>query len=299
MNLSILTDKELSLALENLIGDERQVTLKVLYHLIEIEQRGCFRDEGYSSLFDYCTRKLKYSEGCAYKRITASRCLRDNPELGGLFSEGKINLCTLTTASRALREETTTVEQIVSKTRREVELLVAKRIETKPRERIKPIAMVIPELPLFIQQEKPQAERRYELKFSVSEEVYQKLEHAKAALSNSLGSELSLEALLERLLHTQVRPKAKDQTVSSDTRYIPKAVKRAVVSRDASQCCFQAPDGTRCTERHYLQFDHIVPFSCGGKSELENLRLLCPAHNRLLAERYFGRDKISQFANRD
>lgn len=298
MNLSILTDKELSLALENLIGDERQVTLKVLYHLIEVERRGCFRDDGYSSLFDYCTRKLRYSEGCTYKRITASRCLRDNPELGVLFSEGKINLCTLTTASRALREETTTVEQIVGKTKREVELLVAKGVEIKPRERMKPIAVVSPELPLLIQ-EKPQAERRYELKFSVSAEVYNKLESAKAALSNSLGSELSLEALLEKLLDTQAKPKAHDSIVSSNTRYISKAVKRAVISRDSSQCSFRAPDGTRCTARHYLQFDHIVPFSCGGKSELGNLRLLCPAHNRLLAERYFGREKISQFKARD
>ncbi len=299
MNLSILTDKELLLALENLIGDEREITLKVLYHLIEIEQRGCFRGEGYSSLFDYCTRKLQYSEGGAYKRITASRCLRDNPELGGLFSEGRINLCTLTTASRALRDETTTVEQIVGKTKREVELLVARSSETKPRERIKPIAVKPPELPLFIQQEELQAERRYELKFSVSEELYRKLESAKAALSNSLGSELSLEALLEKLLNSRVKPKTSAQSLSSKTRYIPKAVKRAVVSRDASQCSFQAPDGSRCTERHYLQFDHIVPFSCGGKSELENLRLLCPAHNRLLAERYFGRDKIIQFKSRD
>ncbi len=45
----------------------------------------------------------------------------------------------------------------------------------------------------FIQQERPQAERQYELKFSVSEELYHKLENAKAALSNCLGSELSLD----------------------------------------------------------------------------------------------------------
>ena len=70
-NLSTLTDAELSTSLGRLAGDERQVTLKVLYHLIELERRGCFRDEGYSSIFDYCTRKLNYSDGCAYQRITA------------------------------------------------------------------------------------------------------------------------------------------------------------------------------------------------------------------------------------
>jgi hypothetical protein len=34
--------------------------------------------------------------------------------------------------------------------------------------------------------------------------------------------------------------------------------------------------------------DHIVPIARGGRSTLENLRLLCPAHNQFAAEQELG-----------
>ena len=223
MNLSTLSDLELSASLEKLTGNEREVTLRILYHLIEIERRGLFRELGYSSLFDYCTRKLKYSEGSAYKRITASRCLKDNPELCDSFLRGEITLCTITTAARALKEEATTVAAIAGKSKRDVERMVAKSVNRKPKERIKTVMLAAQELPLFTQA--AQQEARYELKFSINEDVYKKLEAAKAELSTSLGRELTLEALLEKLLDIQQKPKVRTQhSKDSDTRYIPKQV---------------------------------------------------------------------------
>jgi 5-methylcytosine-specific restriction endonuclease McrA len=41
-----------------------------------------------------------------------------------------------------------------------------------------------------------------------------------------------------------------------------------------------------------LQIDHIVPFAKGGKTEASNLRTLCRAHNLLMAELEFGREKV-------
>ena len=63
MNLENLSDYELLNAVCQLQGNEREVTLKIIYHLIEIERRKLYFAQGYSSMFDYCTRKLKYSEG--------------------------------------------------------------------------------------------------------------------------------------------------------------------------------------------------------------------------------------------
>jgi hypothetical protein len=38
-----------------------------------------------------------------------------------------------------------------------------------------------------------------------------------------------------------------------------------------------------------LQIDHVVPFAHGGSStQSQNLRLLCPQHNRLAADNIFG-----------
>ena len=38
-------------------------------------------------------------------------------------------------------------------------------------------------------------------------------------------------------------------------------------------------DGTRCNSKFQTQFDHQVAFSKGGKTNLENMQLLCRVHN--------------------
>lgn len=83
------------------------------------------------------------------------------------------------------------------------------------------------------------------------------------------------------------------------TRYIPKAVRQAVYERDSGRCTFVAVDnlagGRRCTCQIGLEYDHIKPFCYGGEHVVENLRLRCPAHNQLEAERVFGSDFMAQF----
>jgi hypothetical protein len=69
-------------------------------------------------------------------------------------------------------------------------------------------------------------------------------------------------------------------------------VQRAVWERDGGRCAFVSADGHRCEECGQLEFDHIVPVAKGGESTVENLRLLCRAHNRHAAEREFGKDQM-------
>jgi HNH endonuclease len=47
--------------------------------------------------------------------------------------------------------------------------------------------------------------------------------------------------------------------------------------------------GRRCESKFHLQIDHCLPVAMGGKSDFENLRLLCQTHNLLMAERSFRR----------
>ena len=64
-------------------------------------------------------------------------------------------------------------------------------------------------------------------------------------------------------------------------RAIPAAVKREVWQRDAGRCRYVDPHtGRRCTSRHLLQIDHVLPYALGGRSDPGNLRLLCHAHHR-------------------
>jgi len=81
--------------------------------------------------------------------------------------------------------------------------------------------------------------------------------------------------------------------------YTKVADKAAVWVRDESQCRFVSPiNGRRCTGRFGIQEDHVVPVALGGPSSVENLRLLCPAHNRFEAERIFGREKMDRYTQK-
>ncbi|HKP59476.1 MAG TPA: hypothetical protein VJV78_22290 [Polyangiales bacterium] len=73
------------------------------------------------------------------------------------------------------------------------------------------------------------------------------------------------------------------------SRYVRRAVVREVYARDGGQCTFVSPDGRRCSARDHLELHHEDPFARGGLPTVGNVRLLCHAHNALLAERDFGR----------
>src|ERR1700712_3202528 len=76
------------------------------------------------------------------------------------------------------------------------------------------------------------------------------------------------------------------------SRYIPRALRRAVYVRDAGQCTFVSSNGRRCAERGTLELHHVVAFARGGATTLENLRLVCRCHNGYLAERDFGAEHM-------
>lgn len=103
----------------------------------------------------------------------------------------------------------------------------------------------------------------------------------------------SLKKFVSKKAPREAKPKE-----LTPTRYIPKHTSFKVKERDRHQCTFIAPDGHRCSETHALQIDHIVPYALGGTNCESNLRLLCPAHNRLCAERVFGKEKIESYLHR-
>ncbi len=70
------------------------------------------------------------------------------------------------------------------------------------------------------------------------------------------------------------------------SRFIPIAIRRAVHLRDQGQCTYtDRKTKHRCHSPHALDFDHHVPLVMGGETTVENLRLLCNPHHRLVTER--------------
>lgn len=59
----------------------------------------------------------------------------------------------------------------------------------------------------------------------------------------------------------------------SQSRYVSQTTKKIVYTRDGGRC-------NCCGSSLNLEYDHIIPFSCGGQSVVSNIQLLCQKCNR-------------------
>ena len=71
--VSALSDRRLLQQLKRLTAVEHQLEIVVIDHLRELHRRRLYLTLGCSSLFDYATRELGYSEAAAWRRIKAMR----------------------------------------------------------------------------------------------------------------------------------------------------------------------------------------------------------------------------------
>jgi hypothetical protein len=86
----------------------------------------------------------------------------------------------------------------------------------------------------------------------------------------------------------------KSRQLQPGSRHIPVEVARAVRERDGDQCTFTDSAGRRCSERRFLTFEHCDPFALGGPPTVENLCILCSAHNAHMARQVFGEAFIAK-----
>ena len=80
----------------------------------------------------------------------------------------------------------------------------------------------------------------------------------------------------------------------AESRYVASEVSERVHERDSYECTYRGPDGRRCTARVGLHLDHKRPFGIFRSNDESIMRLLCPAHNLLEAERVYGPAFIQQ-----
>ncbi len=160
-----------------------------------------------------------------------------------------------------------------------------------------------------------QPEQRFSFQFEVGQEVKEKYQEADSLLSRKYPKGASMEQVLDELLEAYLekncpqrrerRRKARKDRKRGNSfppveivktgRYIPQEVRDMVWTRDGGRCCFTAPDGRRCTSRHNLQFEHIMPVAKGGDNSVKNIELLCFCHNQHRAEREYGKEHMMSF----
>ena len=309
-DIRTLSNDDLVRRLEMAVTKEREMTMQVLLHLNEVERRRLHLDSGYSSLYVYCVRRLKYSSSAAGRRVQAARCIRRHPEVLPMLKNRELSLSTISLIAPVLKQDKTILEKVRGASHRQVEKIVAQYgPPVALRDRVRPVRVATPgagsEDKLFVQ-------------FLADENLMEVFEEVRALLSrdgkNPSIADVMRAALTEyRDRHSPVarkeRREAKAGTASVDSRrrewtdaiksrHIPDEVRDAVFTRDGGKCTFTSNDGTQCQSTHCIQIDHIVPFAAGGTNDPSNLRLLCGAHNRLMAERTLGKHVMQPFWRR-
>ena len=318
--LKSISDDELLRRLSGLVQQSRRVESELVAHIAEVDERRLYAREACSSMFTYCTEKLRLSEHEAYLRIAVGRASRRHPVLLTMLADGRLHLSGIAKLAPHLTEANreTLLARAAHKFKREIEELVTE-LSPKPdvpavmrklparREKARPSAT--PQLgPDLVPAPKPQGPRpveplapaRYKVQFTASAELKDKIERLRGLMPEGDLAAIIEEAVTEKLERLESRRFGKTRAprqaleeadTSPSSRYIPAPVRRAVSERDGNQCAFVDSRGRRCSERHKLQFHHRQPFARGGDHSPENVYMMCPTHNHFLAERDYGKER--------
>ena len=236
-SITKLTDNELVKKLEKLGGTERELLVKMLGYLIEVERRELYLPRGYRSLYEFCTGHLKYSGASASRRIAAARCMKKYPRIAGMLLRGEINLSVLNLVADMLTKENCRdiLSGIKGRSYRDVRRLVARyNPEEEIRDRVKPV-YIKTELEIVSEgdpdtkkggekcssdvgragslestgyggifndsvqggQREVVFEEKYELRFAVDPEFMEKIERLRALVSNRCKKKPDFETLFE------------------------------------------------------------------------------------------------------
>jgi hypothetical protein len=328
-NLAQLSDAELLHATRVHLERSHEMDAELLLLLGEIEERRLYAERAFSSMFDFCTRELNFSEDVACNRIALAKLARRLPRVLDFVRDGRIHLSGLGLLAKHLTEENveTVLAAAAGKSKRSIEELVA-RLAPQPSvsasirklpERPSPAPMVEeapPALPLVVAaapmplpppidrkpEVKPLSAEGYLVKLTVSRELKEKLERAQELMRHRGEGDLAtvieraVDLLIEDVMKERfgVGRKSRGTAANAEqreevSRHIPDPIKREVYERDGGQCTFVSADGRRCDERGGLEYEHIEGFARTAQHTVEGITLHCRTHNQLAADRLYGR----------
>ena len=347
LSLKRVRDEDLLRQLLELVKQSRGVEAEVVAHIGEVELRRLYAREACSSMFEYCRRVLGLRENEAYLRITVARAARENPVLLEMLRDGRLHLSGIARLAPHLTHENleAVLKRACGMSHREIRELVS---ELEPRPDVAPSIRKLPHRPDTLPERphtlplrpagnglqlgaprvesdavnpgsrvaapsrppvvEPLAPNRYQVRFTASTELRDKLERLRALLRSSVPDgdlariiDIAVTEKLQRVegkRFGQTKAPRRDLAEADTTpssRHIPAAVRRAVYERDGGRCAYRDKYGRRCARRHDLEFHHRHPFARGGDHSPVNVTLMCRAHNTLLAEQDYGEDAMARF----
>jgi hypothetical protein len=295
VDLRRLNNTEFHVEFEKAAEEDQRTTIVMLEFINDCERRKSYLDLGYSSIWDYCVRKLGYPSSTAGRYIAAARCIRENPEVHQMLDRREVNVTSIAQFASILDENNKDVilSQVKGASWRDVERVARRfRPPVELRDRM-----------VHVQASTPDGVQDMVFtQFLAPDEYAEVFDDVRNLMPGDMScGDILLTALREyRDRHSPIeRQKRREKKGSAslhshqresneDSHHIPKIVRDVIFIRDGGQCTFVAPDGTRCQCRKDLQVDHIKPLANDGPIDMANLRLLCGGHNRLMAERTMG-----------
>ena len=322
-DLRALSDEALLSGLDSLLGFQHQTLARLLGYLGEVEERELHLLAAYPSLYAFCLGQLRMSEDEACRRRAkraseasargrrdgapdedaAARLARRFPAVLPHIDSGALHLSALGELGPYLTGDNhdELLRAASGKTKRQVQALLAERFpkpdvaptirklaeqtalppsasETSPRPSVSAPARATSRV-------EPLSAARYEVRFTASEELRQKLELCRDRLSHvnpsgdlALVIERAVDRLLAELEKTRLGKTDRPRRASppADPGTVTRAARREVFERDAERCTYvEEETGRRCEARALLQIDHHEPRALGGRGQVDNLRLLC------------------------
>ncbi len=293
---------------------------ELLEHLAEIDARKLYVEAAYGSTTAFLVGELGMDPDSANKKIQAARAVRRVPALLPAIADGRLHLSAALMLLPSIDVENAE-ELIAAASNRScgaIRVMLAERVRTRePQAGADLLSQVVAntesepdsnpvisrngQVAATVQQTAaqpaPVAPARRTITFTVPAELAEAYRAALALAPYDVARDAvrAFEQMvaawrekLEKRKFGSETPRAASKA-STDSRCIPKHVRREVWRRDGGQCTYVSDTGRRCECRKQLQFDHIISRALGGESTPPNLRLRCHAHNQLEAERAFGK----------
>jgi 5-methylcytosine-specific restriction endonuclease McrA len=281
MNILILDRK-----FKALVKSERKIMHEILLMIQTFDLTRNYCELGYSSLYEYLTKEIRYSEGAAQRRISSARLMRECPQIERDLPTGELNLSQVALACVAFKKED------FSKCRKAEIINRIKNLNLYETKKI-----LLAECPNFAIPKAaplPTREKKVQITLVFTEDEWSEVQTLMARMSHKVTDQKIESALLywareikkkqsapppRRRQTAEVKPAQKSPPLRR-RKAIPAAVQKIVLKKAGHQCEFVSPiTGRRCEAKHFVESDHVIAIALGGTNEIENLRALCKQHN--------------------
>ena len=221
-NMKFMTFTEINEKLVVLVRNERQLTHQILNHILLFQKCNGHLKLGYSSMHQYLTRGLGYSDDQAYRRLKAARLINELPEVADQFQTAKLNLSQMAEAQKAFEASERETKAPVKK---EIKAALIANLHKVNNFQTKSILTT--ELKLKSKTEEkinPQSDQTVRLELSLTKMQFEKLQTIKNLVSHQipdLNTAKALEMLcdfyISKKQSTSVKTVTKTKKVTKTT----------------------------------------------------------------------------------